>query len=104
MNFQAKHWAVMGALLASLATQLGGVHNWQETLTPGFVSGLIGMIATTLTALFVGRPGADAELDRAHENTKRALVGLPLNDSPIEAEPTKTTKTAERGVGTVDVD
>ncbi len=65
MKLEAKHWAVVAAMGASLAAQLNGVHNWSETLTPGFVSGLLGMIATTLSAMFIGAPGAEAELQEA---------------------------------------
>lgn len=94
MKLETKHWVVLAGLLGSMAAQLASVKNgWADTLTPGFVAGLCGQIATTITAIFIGKPGADAELDRAKENTQRALVGLPQNDSPItNNKPSEKTK------------
>ncbi len=87
MKLETKHWMVIAGLASSIATQLASQHGWSDTLTPGFIAGLLGQIATTITAIFIGKPGADGELDRAHENTQRALVGLPLKKEPTTVQP-----------------
>jgi hypothetical protein len=87
MHLEPKHWLIIAGLISGTATQLATAqHGWADTLTPGFIAGLLVQVATTISAIFIGKPGADAELDRAKENTQRALVGLPQNDSPIGSE------------------
>lgn len=57
MQFEAKHYAVFGAMIVGLGTQLAGVeHGWGDVLTPTFIGGVIISIGTTITALFVGSP------------------------------------------------
>ena len=59
---QPKHWAVIALLIGGVATQLASTqHGWADTLTPGFVAGLLMQVASAISALFVGAPG-DAEL------------------------------------------
>ena len=57
-----KHWAVIALLVSGVATQLASTqHGWADTLTPGFVAGLLMSVASAISALFVGAPG-DADL------------------------------------------
>lgn len=57
MKFEAKHWAVIGALLVAIGTQIGGLeHGWHDACTPAFIGGLVVQIGTTIAALFVGSP------------------------------------------------
>lgn len=57
MKLETKHWAVIAAMLIAVGTQIGGMeHGWRDALSPGFVSGLLIQIGTTLAALFVGAP------------------------------------------------
>lgn len=57
MKWEPKHTAILGALLVTLATQIGGLqHGWRDATSPQFVSGLLMSVATTLGALFMGSP------------------------------------------------
>lgn len=57
MKLETKHWAVIAAMLIAVGTQIGGMeHGWHDALSPGFVSGLLIQVGTTLAALFVGAP------------------------------------------------
>ena len=61
-SLQPKHWAVIALLVSGVATQLASTqHGWADTLTPGFVAGLLMSVASAISALFVGAPG-DADL------------------------------------------
>lgn len=56
-SWSTKHWLVLAGMLVSLGAQLGGVeHGWTDVFTPGFIGGVIGMIGTTLAALFMDAP------------------------------------------------
>jgi hypothetical protein len=58
-DLQPKHWAVIALLIGGVATQLASTqHGWADTLTPGFVAGLLMSVASAISALFVGAPGA----------------------------------------------
>lgn len=73
MSLEVKHWAVVAGLLTGVATQLLTVqHGWADIATPGFVAGLMIQVATVISAIFVGAPGATAALDRANRNTDLA--------------------------------
>lgn len=56
MKFQAKHFAVFGAMLIALGTQLSGIQSFHDALTPAFIGGLLLMVGTNIAALFVGAP------------------------------------------------
>lgn len=57
MNLQTKHYAVIGAMLIALGTQLAGLeHGWADATSPAFIGGLLMQIGTTVAALFVGAP------------------------------------------------
>jgi hypothetical protein len=57
MNFEPKHWALIGAMLVALGTQLAGVkHGWADVADPIFIGGVFLQIGTTITALYVGAP------------------------------------------------
>ena len=57
---------------------------WADVATPGFVAGLLIQIATVITAIFVGAPGAEAALDQANKNTDMANASTraALGDPP----------------------
>ena len=70
---EPKHWAILAGILTGVATQLLTVqHGWQDIATPGFVAGLMIQIASAITAIFVGAPGASAALAKANANTDMA--------------------------------
>jgi len=70
MRFEPKHWLIVAGLVSGVATQLATAqHGWSDTLTTGFVAGLLLQVGSTITAIFVGAPGADADLARANRNT-----------------------------------
>lgn len=79
MKFETKHWVVIAGMITSVAAQLAAAHSWADTLTTTFVAGLLIQVGTTITAIFVGAPGASSELQRAHESTAAA------NDRTMEA-------------------
>ena len=57
LQTNAKHWAILGALLVAVGTQLGTAeHGWVDVLSPGFLGGLLLQTGTTIAALFVGSP------------------------------------------------
>lgn len=57
MQFETKHWIVIGAMLVAIGTQVGGLeHGWRDATTPGFIGGLIVQIGATVGAIFVGAP------------------------------------------------
>jgi len=65
---QPKHWAVIALLVSGVATQLASTqHGWADTLTPGFVAGLLMSVASAITGLFVGEPGAPAVADLSEQ-------------------------------------
>lgn len=89
MKLEGKHYAVIAALLTGVATQLlTAQHGWSDLASPGFVAGLLIQIASAITAIFVGAPGATAALNQANKNTDLA------NDSirAVLADPVDTTK------------
>lgn len=51
-----KFLAVLGGVLASVAVMGSGLHTWSEALTPSFVFGALGAVATALTALHLDKP------------------------------------------------
>jgi hypothetical protein len=54
----AKHWAIIVAIVASIGLQLTSLHDW-SAITPTFVGGLLGLIASNVAALFtpaIGTP------------------------------------------------
>ncbi len=72
-QMEPKHWAVVAGLLTGVATQLLTVQRgWTDIASPGFVAGLLIQVATVISAIFVGAPGASAALDRANRNTDLA--------------------------------
>lgn len=73
MRLETKHYAVIAGLLTGCATQLlSAQHGWSDIATPGFVAGLLIQVASAITAIFVGAPGATAALDQANRNTDMA--------------------------------
>lgn len=52
--------AVLAGALGSIAIMGSGLHTWAEVVTPSFVFGAIGAIATALTALHLDKPSNDA--------------------------------------------
>lgn len=59
MDMQTKHYAILAALLVTIGAQIGSLqHGWSDALTPAFVGSTLGVIGTTLAALFVGSPTA----------------------------------------------
>lgn len=64
-DFEAKHWALMGAMLVAFGTQLSGLeHGWSDALTPGFIGGMLISMGTTIAAVFVGAPKDTAHVAR----------------------------------------
>lgn len=87
MKLEPKHWAVMAGLLTGLATQLlSAQHGWSDLATPGFVAGLLIQLASAITAIFVGAPGATAALEKANKNTDLAndSVRAALSAPPLD--------------------
>ena len=57
LNLQAKHYAVIAAMIVAVGTQLAGLeHGWIDAQTPAFIGGVLIQIGTTLAAMFVGAP------------------------------------------------
>lgn len=56
MKFEPKHWIVLAGLLGGMSTQLLTAHSWSDTLTPGFVAGLMISLSSGITGLFVNAP------------------------------------------------
>lgn len=91
MKLEAKHWAVIAGLITGCATQLlSAQHGWSDIATPGFVAGLLIQVASAITAIFVGAPGAAAALDQANKNTDlanastRAALADPLDLGSVD--------------------
>jgi hypothetical protein len=73
MKLEPKHYAILAGLLTGVATQLlTAQHGWADTLTPGFVAGIVMQLGAAFTAIFVGAPGATEALEVANANTDRA--------------------------------
>lgn len=56
MNFTTKHWAVVGAMLIAIGTQLSGLQSFHDALTPAFIGGFLLMVGTNVATLFLGAP------------------------------------------------
>lgn len=91
MKLEGKHYAVIAALLTGVATQLlTAQHGWADLASPGFVAGLLIQIASAITAIFVGAPGASAALDQANKNTDlandsvRAALKPPVDPEKVD--------------------
>ncbi len=58
--------------------------------SPGFVAGTLINLASAITALFVGKPGAEAELAKANRNTDmandstRAALETPIDLTKVD--------------------
>ncbi len=73
MKLEPKHYAILAGLITGLATQLvTAQHGWADVLTPGCVAGMLIQLASAMTAIFVGAPGATEALEVANANTDRA--------------------------------
>ena len=72
MKLEPKHWIIISIMIGGIAAQLTTVKDWSSVLQPGFIGGMLATMASTITALFTGKPGADAELQRANKNTDMA--------------------------------
>lgn len=60
---EPKHYAIIGAMLIAIGTQLSGmVHGWHDAMTPTFVGGLIIQVGTTLTAMLLKEPTATVKV------------------------------------------
>jgi len=53
---KAKHYALLGVCLASIATMVSSLPDWNEAMKPSFVGGVLGVIGTQLAALYTERP------------------------------------------------
>jgi hypothetical protein len=77
MKFEPKHWLVIALMVGGFATQLSGIKTgWYEVLTPPFVAGLLANVAATITAIFIGAPGAAADLNHARRQADTAIAAL----------------------------
>jgi len=73
MKLEPKHWLILAGLMTGFATQLLTAQNgWSDLASPGFVAGMLIQMASAITAIFVGAPGATAALNRANQNTDMA--------------------------------
>lgn len=73
MHLEPKHYAVIAGLMTGFATQLlTAQHGWADVASPGFVAGMLIQLASAITAIFVGAPGATAALAQANLNTDMA--------------------------------
>lgn len=64
-QLEAKHWALLGAMLVAFGTQLSGLeHGWADALTPAFIGGMLISMGTTVAAVFVGAPKDQAHVAR----------------------------------------
>ncbi len=54
MNKQ--HYFALGLLLAAVSTQIASLTNWQEATHPVFVAGVLGAVASVLTAIYSDKP------------------------------------------------
>ncbi len=87
VKLETKHWAVIALLVGGVATQLASTqHGWADVLTPGFVAGLLMQVASAITAIFVGAPGASADL--AHANWRADLATERANAQPQKVDVT----------------
>lgn len=91
MKLEPKHYLVIAGILTGVATQLvTAQHGWSDVATPGFVAGLLIQIASAITAIFVGAPGATDALTRANQNTDmanattRALLADPIDMGKVD--------------------
>ncbi len=101
MRLEQKHYVIIAMLIGGIAAQLSTVKDWSSVLQPGFIGGMLATMASTITALFTGKPGAEAELARANKNTDMA------NESTKAAlsQPMDTTKVdPKRYLGPEDLD
>ena len=56
-HWEAKHYAILGAMIVALGTQLAGVeHGWADVTHPTFIGGVLIQVGTTVAALYVGAP------------------------------------------------
>jgi len=61
MKLEGKHYAVIAALLTGVATQLlTAQHGWAISPRRASWPGLLIQVASAITAIFVGAPGASA--------------------------------------------
>lgn len=51
--------AVLAGALASIAVMGSGLQSWSEVVTPSFVFGALGAVATAITALHLEKPTSD---------------------------------------------
>lgn len=72
---EAKHYAVIAAMLIGIGTQLAGAqHGWADVASPAFIGGMIVQIGTTVAAIFVGAP---RDTDRRERATDRKPTEQP---------------------------
>lgn len=97
MKLEGKHWMIIALLIGGVATELGTAqHGWADVLTPGFVAGLLMLVASAITAIFVGAPGASDDLAKANQRADRATVRADV----ALTEPRKVDVTITPGPGT----
>lgn len=53
---QGKHYALIAAVLASIASMGATAKEWSDILTPQFVFGAMGAIASTIGGMYMQRP------------------------------------------------
>ncbi len=53
---QAKHYALIGGMLAAIGSMGASAHDWSEVFTPSFVFGALGAVGAVITALYTERP------------------------------------------------
>lgn len=76
-------------MLVAIGTQISGLeHGFRDALTPGFIGGLLVLIGTQLTSLFVGAP------KQAWDGTLRRGGDARAVDQAAIAKTASETKTA----------
>lgn len=101
MKLEPKHWLIIAGLITGIATQLFAVNGWGEAITTKFVAGLLIQVGTTISAIFMGAPGASAALDQANKNTDMANASTKAAlQQPIDM----TKVDPKRFTGPIDVD
>lgn len=55
-GLEPKHWTLLAMFLSATASVVTGLDHWHDLANPKVFGGLLGQLATVITAVFVGAP------------------------------------------------
>lgn len=88
IKLEPKHYALLGAFIATIGAEITGLkHGWSDALTPAFIGTAITQFGLMIGAMYVGAPGAAAQLAQAQGDTQAVMAGQVKSATQVKTIP-----------------